>query len=110
MRSKLHRLETEAAQVGLKTNIKKTKEMLIRMPNNDVLTLDNTAIKNVEEFNYLGFIITNTGRIEVDVQNRIIKARRGILNSIWNSRTYSKTKLRLFRTNVKTVLFYGCET
>lgn len=50
---------------------------------------------------------------EVDVQNISIKTRRafGILNPIWKIRTYSlKTKLRLLRTNVKTVLFYGCET
>jgi len=103
MRSKLQRLETEAAQVGLKTNIKKTKETLIRMPNNDVLTLDNTSIENVEEFNYLGSIITNTGGIEVDVQNRIIKARRafGILNPIWNFRTYSKTWRRISQNKVE---------
>lgn len=69
--------------------------MRIRMPNNNVLTLDNTAVKNVGELNYLGFIITNTVGTEVDIQNRIIKTRRAfdILNPIWNCRTCSlKTK------------------
>jgi len=56
---KLQRLEIEAVKVGLKVNIKKTKVVRIRMTNNNVLTLDNTAVKNVKEFNYLGFIITN---------------------------------------------------
>jgi len=33
------------------------------------------------------------------------------LNKIWQSTTYStQTKLRIFNTNVKTVLLYGCET
>ena len=33
------------------------------------------------------------------------------LNKIWQSTTYStQTKLRIFNTNVKAVLLYGCET
>lgn len=47
---KLQRLEIEAVKVGLKVNIKKTKVVRIRMTNNNVLTLDNTAVKNVKEF------------------------------------------------------------
>jgi ssDNA-binding Zn-finger/Zn-ribbon topoisomerase 1 len=36
---------------------------------------------------------------------------KGELNKIWHSTTYStQTKLRIFNTNVKTVLLYGCET
>ena len=44
---------------------------------------------------------------------RIRKAQTAFsaLNKIWQSTTYStQTKLRIFNTNVKAVLLYGCET
>lgn len=44
MRRKLQRLKTEVAKVELKIITNETKEMSIRMPNNDLLTFDNTAI------------------------------------------------------------------
>jgi len=35
----------------------------------------------------------------------------GTLNTVWRSTAYSNnTKIRIFNTNVKSVLLYGCET
>jgi len=48
-----------------------------------------------------------------DVAERIKKARGafGTLNTVWRSTAYSNnTKIRIFSTNVKSVLFYVCET
>ena len=48
-----------------------------------------------------------------DVQSRINKARNAFvaLKPIWNSTTLSKkSKLRIFNSNIKSVLLYGSET
>jgi hypothetical protein len=62
---------------------------------------------------YLGSIIDNTGGTEADIATRIQKAQAAfsMLSKIWKSGAYStQTKLRIFNTNVKAVLLYGCET
>ena len=54
-----------------------------------------------------------SGGIEKDIKSRIVKAR-GIfvtLNKIWKDKTISQnTKFRIFNSNVKFVLYNGCET
>jgi hypothetical protein len=53
------------------------------------------------------------GGTDRDVAERINKVRGafGILNTVWRSTAYStSTKIRIFNTNVKSVLLYGCET
>ena len=53
------------------------------------------------------------GGTEADVKTRISKARAAfhILRKVWKSRVIGKTtKIRLFNTNVKSVLLYGAET
>ena len=67
-------------------------------------------MERVQEFTYLGSIIEETGGTEPDV--RINKARRafGRLSNICKSGNYSReVKLRIFNTNVKSVLPYGTE-
>jgi len=72
------------------------------------------GLKQVTEFPYLGSIISkDNGGTDKDVAVRIKKARSvfRMLNTVWRSTTYSNnTKLRIFNTNVKSVLLYGCET
>ena len=53
------------------------------------------------------------GGIEVDIKARIGKARLAFtqLQKVWKATKVSiKTKIRLFNSNVKSVLMYGCET
>ena len=53
------------------------------------------------------------GGTEADVKTRIGKASAvfHILRNVWKSRVIGKTtKIRLFNTNVKSVLLYGAET
>ena len=48
-----------------------------------------------------------------DMKNRLYKVRGAFvkLKKMWNSKSISKrTKLRLFKTQVVSVLLYGCET
>jgi hypothetical protein len=107
-------LHCETAKVGLKISISKTKEIHIHTPNNQPLLLNDQQIEQVSEFPYLGSIISkDNGGTDRDVAERTKKAQGvfGTLNTVWRSTTYSNnTKIRIFNTNVKSVLLYGCET
>ena len=62
---------------------------------------------------YLGSVVNKQGGAHRDISVRIGKARQAfvMLRNIWkNNNTGLKTKLRIFETNVKSVLLYGSET
>lgn len=64
-------------------------------------------------FTYLGSVINNTGETDEHVLARIGKARNAfnILANIRRSREITTaTKIRIFNSNVKSVLLYGSET
>jgi hypothetical protein len=110
----IEKIAREAAKVGLKINVNKSKEMHIAMKNNnETLRIHSETMESVTQHVYLGSISDNTGGTEVDITTRIRKAQAAFstLNKIWHSTVCStQTKLRIFNTNVKAVLLYGCET
>lgn len=113
MQQKLDRLTSESSKVGLKIHTGKTKEMRINNTSDQPLTLNNQPIERVTEFAYLGSIMTTDGGSQKDVEWRIKKARGAFvqLNKVWRSNTYSvKTKIRIFKSCVLSVLLYGSET
>ena len=66
----------------------------------------------VESFQYLGSIISITGGTDEDIIARKSKARQvfAMLKPIWRSSSLSlKAKLRIFTSNVKSVLLYWTE-
>jgi hypothetical protein len=68
----LERLSKETAKVGLKINIRKSKEMCIAMKNNnETLHIQGETIETVTQFVYLESIIDNTGGMEADIATRI---------------------------------------
>ncbi|VDO48842.1 unnamed protein product [Schistosoma margrebowiei] len=74
---------------------------------------DGKDLEDGKTFTYLGSIIDEQGGSDADVKARIDKARAAYLQlrNIWNSMQLStNTKVRIFNTNVKTVLLYGAET
>ncbi|VDP16755.1 unnamed protein product [Schistosoma margrebowiei] len=76
------------------------------------ITIDGEDLEDVKTFTYLGSIIDEHGGSDADVKARIGKARAAYLQlkNIWNSKQLSiNTKVRIFNTNVKTVLLYGAE-
>jgi len=110
---KVHSLATIAEMAGLNIKKSKTKTMHINSTNQAPIKLDNDDIENVASFTYLGSVIAVDGGTERDVLVRIGKARTAflLLGPVWRAKDISlKTKLRIFNTNVKTVLMYGAET
>ena len=63
------------------------------------------AIKEVDEFPYLGSKMTSDGSCDAEIKSRLSKASQafGMLKSIWRAGKLSlPTKLRLFKSNVPT--------
>ena len=113
MQVKTTNLARISAQVGLKINKKKTKILRLNTTCERPIMLEGEGLEEVESFRYLGSIVDTRGGTEADVKTRISKARAAfhILRNVWKSRVIDKTtKIRLFNTNVKSVLLYGAET
>ena len=113
MQDKTTHLETISARTWFKINTKKMELMKINTTANTPVTVGGNPIKEVESFVYLGSVVDKQGGTDRDVAARIGKARGAfvMLKNIWASKTIrTRTKLRTFNSNVKSVLLYGCET
>ncbi|VDP49764.1 unnamed protein product [Schistosoma margrebowiei] len=76
----------------------------------DDLTLLSEDLEDVKTFTYLGSIIDEHSGSDADVKVRIGKSGATYLQlrNIWNAKQLlTNTKVRIFNTNVKTVLLYG---
>ena len=110
---KLEDLINKAEKTGLVINVKKTKALRVNTSKTDPFTLRGESIEDVDSFIYLGSIVAKDGGVAQDVSQRIRKANGAFvqLYPVWkNSRISTRTKLRIFRSNVKSVLLYGSET
>ena len=113
MQDKTSLLETTYAGAGLKINRKNIELMKMDSTANAPVTVGGEPIREVESFVYLGSVTDQQGGTDRNVTARIGKARAAfvMLKNIWASGGISmKTKLRIFSSNVKSVLLYGCET
>ena len=106
-------LETTSAGTGLNINRKKTELMKMNTTANTRVTVGEDAIREVESFVYLGSVVDQHGGTDRDVTATMAKARAAfvMLKNIWSSGGISmRTILRIFNSNVKSILLYGCET
>ncbi|CAH8866485.1 unnamed protein product [Trichobilharzia szidati] len=77
------------------------------------ITINGRDLKEVTSFTYLGSIVSTTGGTDEDVKSRIGKVRNTFINlkPIWKSSSLTiNNKIRIFNTNVKSILLYGSET
>ena len=110
MQGKTTRLEPTSERTGLKINRGKSKVMSINTTNENPITVGGEQLEEVDSFTYLGSVIDKGGGTDVDVGARISKARAAfnMLGNIWKSKEIrTETKLRIFNSNVKSVLLYG---
>ncbi|CAG2252109.1 unnamed protein product [Mytilus edulis] len=106
-------LETVAKQTGLYINAQKTKSMRLNTNQQDCLKIDDSTVEDVQQFTYLGSIVSTSGGTDEDISARKKKAQQvfSMLKPVWRSNALrTSTKLRIFTTNVKSVLLYGSET
>jgi len=87
--------------------------MRVNTSNVQKFRVEETEIEEVGSFVYLGSVVSVNGGTEEDVASRIKKAN-GLffqLYPVWRNHNISKgVKIRIFSTNVKSVLLYACET
>ena len=113
MEEKLNRLKEEAELVGLCINVNKTKGKRVNTSNIQKFRLGETEIEEDGSFVHLGSVVSENGRTEEAVASRIKKVN-GIfvqLYPVWRNLNISKeVKIRIFNTNIKSVLLYACGT
>jgi hypothetical protein len=113
MQSKLNDLAERSSAAGLTINVSKTKSLDVNTSSSSNFTVAGQAVEKVESFQYLGSQIASDGGTKIDIGTRIKKARAAFasLRNIWRSNQIShRTKIRIFNSNVKTVLLYASET
>jgi hypothetical protein len=74
-----HKLQNEAILEGLSINEHKTKYMQIkRIGIKDIthLKIDNFAFENVENFNYVGSILSADNKMNIEIDERIAKGNK----------------------------------
>ena len=112
LQEKTDRLNKFAQQVGLNINAPKTQVMCINATPDAPITVNGHALDYAEEFTYLGSLVSKDNSAQKDIRARLGKAQGAFarLHSIWKSKQYSlRTKVRLYNSNVKSVLLYGSE-
>lgn len=112
IQQKVRNLNINRKATGLKINSEKTKLLRLNTTNNEMVQVDDQDIDDLESFVYLGALVSTSGT-EDDIKARLGKARTTYskLGTIWkNSQLTSKNKIKIFTSNVISVLLYGCET
>ena len=103
----IDRLDQTANKYNMRINIGKTKVMRISHLKNRTMKIivEGKVLEVVQEFKYLGSIITNDGRCETDIRRRIARAKAKMveLENIWRDRDLSTAlKLRIMKVLVWT--------
>lgn len=109
----------ETARIGLTISSTKTKYMIAgrqRGSNSGVgseVVLDGDKFEVVEEFVYLGTLLTCDNDVTREVKRRIAAANRafyGLRNQLRSRSLQTKTKFALYKTLILPVALYGHET
>ena len=100
-------MEAVAASTGLRIN----QIMKVKANNSQTVTLANGSIDEVEEFAYLGSVVSNTGGTDQDAEARLWKARSTFraMNKLWKSKIIKKAT-KVFSSNANAISFYAPES
>ena len=109
---------TAARKFGLTISIKKTESLyqpaLGNMYVPPAVTIEGEQLNAVENFKYLGAIISNCASIDAEINARIAKATSAfgrLTKRLWNTKgILLGTKVSVYKAAVLTSLLYGCET
>jgi exonuclease III len=107
-----------AEKVGLKINEEKTEYMVVSRENRnrvqeEVIEVEEYRFKRVDQFKYLGSVITQNNDIKTEISTRLQSANKCFygLSKIFRSRAISKNlKVRMYLTLLRPIVLYGAET
>ena len=74
MNKSLDVLQVQGARTGLKINLKKSKQLRLRISEDEKVILGNEEIVQVASFSYGGSIISKDGGTNEDIESRTPKA------------------------------------
>lgn len=109
-------LDTTLTKYKLKINAKKTKAMVIsKMKNNRKITIQvrQEPVDQVNEFCYLGSLITRDNKSTKEIKKRIEMAKQAFekKRTLLTNKNLSITSRKKFiKTYIWSILLYGCET
>jgi hypothetical protein len=109
---------TAARRFGLTISIKKTEALYQPAPGNmyeaPAITIEGKLLNAVDNFKYLGNIVSNDASLDAEITARIAKATAAfgrLSKRLWtNSGIRLDTKISVYKAAVLTSLLYGCET
>ena len=110
LKSLLRKVKEESEKVGLKLNIRKTKNMV-----SGPITswqIDGETVETVSDFIFSGSKITSDGDCIHEIKTHLLLGRKSMTNldSIFKSRDITlPTKVCLVKATVYPVVIYGCE-
>ena len=114
----LSKFSEAANQFGLTISLGKTEVLFQPAPNSNApqptLTIEDTELKTVDSFKYLGSVISNDTFLDTQISARIGKPSQA-LGRLRNMLLYHHsvtlaTKLKVYSVVVLSSLLYGCET
>ena len=109
---------TAARRFGLTISIKKTESLYQPAPGNEYsppeILIEGKQLNAVENFKYLGGIVSIDSSIDAEITARIGKATSAfgrLIKRLWtNNGIRLDTKIAVYKAAVLTSLLYGCET
>ena len=111
---KTDRLNEAAKKAGLRMNVNKTKTMVFGQKQSEgKIMVDGSALENVEQFEYLGSLITWDNDCSKEIVRRMAKAWSAMteFGNIWKNKMISiRTKKRIIESCIFSVFLYACET
>ena len=107
-------IKSTCEECDLKISVNKTKTMKVsRTPGALNINVNNTNLKQVKEFKYLGSIFTEDGRMNREIENRIQKANNvsyQFAPLLKHSDIPMETKSKIINSIFITTLTYQCQT
>ena len=103
---------------NLTVNIKKTEVLYQAAPGTTQpepsIKIDGAALKNVEDFTYLGSCLSSSGGLDDEISCRLSKASSAFVclwTRVWREGGITQaSKLAVYRAVVLPTLLYDCET
>ena len=107
-------LESAANMIGLVINADKTKFLIATNRTYDPSPLNvlTYSFETVNQFRYLGTLISSQNNIKIEINNRIYMAHRsyfGLRNQLKSKSISVKTKLSIYKSLIRPIVTYGSE-
>jgi hypothetical protein len=113
------RMEREANKIGLRVSEEKTKFLMVAASERtrnlvgSHLVIGDKRFEVVEDFVYLGSLISNNFDTSLEIKRRILAAQRAyfaVKHLLWSRRISRSAKLAIYRTLIRPVALYGSES